>query len=76
MYKTKNHKKKINIANKTRKNTKCANNIPAVDKDIKAIIDISAIKNNIKYLKKKTGTDLMPVLKADAYSMKFVIGVA
>lgn len=43
------------------------NYIPAPDKDIKAIIDVNAIKHNIQYLKKKTGTDLMPVLKADAY---------
>jgi len=43
------------------------NYIPAPDKDIKAIIDVNAIRHNIKYLKKKTGTDIMPVLKADAY---------
>ena len=50
------------------KNKTCKiNYIPASDKDIKAIIDINSVKNNIKYLKKKTGTDLMPVLKADAY---------
>ena len=58
--------------NTTRKNItrqkKCAvNQIPTADKDIKAIIDVTAIKNNLQYLKKKTGTDLMPVLKADAY---------
>jgi len=58
--------------NTTRKNItrrkKCAvNQIPTADKDIKAIIDVKAIKNNLQYLKKKTGTDLMPVLKADAY---------
>jgi len=41
--------------------------IPSSDKDIKAIIDISAVKHNVQYLKKKTGTDIMPVLKADAY---------
>ena len=43
------------------------NYIPASDKDIKAVIDVNAIRNNINYLKKKSGTDLMPVLKADAY---------
>jgi len=43
------------------------NYIPASDKDIKAIIDVNAIKHNINFLRKKTGTDLMPVLKADAY---------
>ena len=41
--------------------------IPSADKDIKATIDINAISNNIKFLKKKAGTDIMPVLKADAY---------
>ena len=50
------------------KNKTCKiNYIPSADKDIKAIIDINAIRNNVKFLKKKTGTDLMPVLKADAY---------
>ena len=58
---------------KTKKNKKSRNKtakiyaIPSVDKDIKAIIDTNAIKNNFNYLKKKTGTDVMPVLKADAY---------
>jgi len=41
--------------------------IPSADKDIKAIIDVNAIRNNINFLKRKTKTDLMPVLKADAY---------
>ena len=41
--------------------------IPSADKDIKAVINIRAIKNNLDFLKKKSGTDLMPVLKADAY---------
>ena len=53
-----------------RKNKTCKvnnNNIPSSDKDIKAVININAIKHNINYLKKKSGTDLMPVLKADAY---------
>jgi alanine racemase len=58
---------------KTVKNRKLRNKtckisyIPATDKDIKAVIDINAIRNNINYLKKVSGTDLMPVLKADAY---------
>jgi len=55
--------KNRNFKNKTCKVTY----IPASDKDIKAIIDINAIRNNINYLRKKSGTDLMPVLKADAY---------
>jgi alanine racemase len=58
---------------KTIKNRKIRNKtckvtyIPASDKDIKAVIDVNAIRNNINYLRKKSGTDLMPVLKADAY---------
>ena len=58
---------------KTKKNRNFRNKtsriyaIPSCDKDIKGIIDVNAIKNNINYLKKKTGCDLMPVLKADAY---------
>ena len=58
-----NKSKKQNHKNKTCK----VKYIPASDKDIKAIIDVSAIRNNVKYLKKQSGTDLMPVLKADAY---------
>ena len=50
------------------KNKTCKiNYIPSADKDIKAIIDVNAIRNNVKFLRKKTGTDIMPVLKADAY---------
>ena len=41
--------------------------IPGIDKDIKAEIDITAIRNNIDYLKNKTKTEIMPVLKGDAY---------
>ena len=58
---------------KTKKNRRFRNKtsriyaIPSCDKDIKGVIDINAIRNNINYLKKKTGCDLMPVLKADAY---------
>jgi len=60
--------KNINNKNINKHSRKCKiNYIPASDKDIKAIIDIKAIKNNINYLKQQSGTDLMPVLKADAY---------
>ena len=52
---------------KSRNKTCKITHIPATDKDIKAIIDVNAIRNNIRYLRKKSGTDLMPVLKADAY---------
>jgi len=55
------------LKKKTLKNKTCKiSHIPAVDKDINAIIDVNAIRNNINYLKKKGGVDLMPVLKADA----------
>ena len=60
MVKTKKNKK---IKNKTLKVTY----IPASDKDITAVIDVNAIRNNINYLRKQSGADLMPVLKADAY---------
>jgi len=53
--------------NKTRKCNLKVNDIPSLYKDIEAIIDINAVKNNVNYLKKKSGTDIMPVLKADAY---------
>lgn len=56
-----------NIYNKTKKNKCKINFIPKADKDIKAIIDINAIRHNIKFLKNKTMTDIMAVLKADAY---------
>jgi alanine racemase len=47
--------------NKTRKrNNKITTNI-------KGVISIHALKNNLNYLKKKAGTDVMPVLKANAY---------
>jgi alanine racemase len=41
--------------------------IPAVDKDITALIDVAAIKQNVAYLRKMSGTDIMPVLKSNAY---------
>ena len=56
-------KKNKNFRNKTAK----VYSIPSYDKDIVGIIDVNAIRKNINYLKKKSGTDLMPVLKADAY---------
>ena len=61
-------KKRISKKRISKKNNKCKiNYIPGYDKDITAVIDINAIKNNVKYLRKKSKTDLMPVLKADAY---------
>ena len=43
------------------------NYIPSNDKDIDAMIDIKNVKYNLDFLRKKTKTDIMPVLKADAY---------
>lgn len=68
MYMVKTRKNIKNRKNRKIKNKTCkVNYIPASDKDIKAVIDVNAVRNNINYLRKKTGTDLMPVLKADAY---------
>jgi alanine racemase len=52
--------------NRTKRKRTCKT-IPAADKDIQAVIDIAAIKHNLQFLKGKTKTDIMPVLKADAY---------
>lgn len=41
--------------------------IPAIDKDITALVDVAAIKNNVAHLRKMSGTDIMPVLKSNAY---------
>lgn len=41
--------------------------IPSQDKDIKAIIDIAAVKHNLNVLRSHAKTDIMPVLKADGY---------
>ena len=60
--KNKTHKNKI-LKNKTCK----INYIPSADKDITATIDIKAVRNNVRVLKMTVGTDIMPVLKADAY---------
>lgn len=73
-YNTKKHKHK-HMHNRLRKTlkgkmTKTAtyiNTIPHRDKDIIAAIDINAIKHNINALKASAKTDVMPVLKADAY---------
>jgi alanine racemase len=58
-----------NIKNKTKQNKtkKCSYLIPDDTKDITAIIDANKLRKNIKYLKKKAGTDVMPILKANAY---------
>jgi len=62
------HTRKIykkNIKNKNSK--KCVNKIPNEFKIITAVVSKKALKNNLDYLKKKSGCDVMPVLKANAY---------
>jgi hypothetical protein len=44
----------------TKRNKTCkVTQIPTSDKDIKAIIDVNAIKNNVNFLKKKTGLECL-----------------
>jgi alanine racemase len=50
-----------------KKTYKKINYIPGVYKNITALINIDDIKHNIDFLRKKSGTDIMPILKADAY---------
>jgi alanine racemase len=57
---------------KNNKTQKTKNYRHRSDKDINAIIDINAIKHNVNFLKQKAGTDIMPVLKADAYGHGFI----
>ena len=58
-------KKRINKTQRSRPVK--ISSIPARDKDIKAIIDIKAVKYNLNVLRSHAKTDIMPVLKADAY---------
>lgn len=60
------NKKLKNNKTKTIK-IKCKNEIPSSYKNIIATVDINAFKHNINYLKHKAKTDIMPVLKANAY---------
>ena len=66
----KNSKKNKIIQNKTMKNQN--SKIIKSNKDINAIIDINAITHNVEFLRKKAGTDIMPVLKANAYGHGFI----
>ena len=70
----KTNKTKTNKTNKTKTNKtqKTKHYRHRSDKDINAIIDINAIKHNVNFLKQKAGTDIMPVLKADAYGHGFI----
>ena len=49
------------------KSKKCIKHIPDESKEIVAIVDSTAVKHNIYYLRKKTNLPIMPVLKANAY---------
>lgn len=66
------NKNKKNKTIKTIKTIKTNHYRHRSNKDINAIIDINAIKHNVNFLKQKTGTDIMPVLKADAYGHGFI----
>ena len=58
-------KKKGYKNNKTLK--KKLSEIPDDCKNITAKISVKALKNNLDYLRDKSGTDVMPILKANAY---------
>lgn len=60
-------------SNKTLKNRLLQ--IPPIYKDIVATIDANAIRHNVDYLRKKTGIDVMPVIKANAYGHG-IIGIS
>lgn len=64
--KTKKNMKRIKNKSNKIKESSC-NNISKSYKNITANIDIDAIKHNHLFFKKKSKTDVMPVLKADAY---------
>jgi alanine racemase len=49
--------------------------IPPIYKDIVATIDGNAIRHSVDYLRKKTGIDVMPVIKANAYGHG-IIGIS
>ena len=53
--------------NKTIKKHNRCGEIPNEFKNITAAVNIKALKHNLDYLRKKSGTDVMPVLKANAY---------
>ena len=53
---------------KLRKSKKAhVNQIPSVYKNITAEININSLQRNISFFRKKTKTDIMPVIKADGY---------
>lgn len=67
-----NKTRKIKRSNKkkTRKINKNKRSCKEIDEkynNILAVIDVNAVKNNLDYLRKKANTEVMPVLKANAY---------
>ena len=62
---TKRNKNKQNKQNKQNKTIKIKQ--PTNQNIINATINISALRKNIKYIKQKSKTDMIPVLKANAY---------
>ena len=55
--------------NKTlkKRTNQCVNEMKDNYKNITAVINVKALKHNLEYLRKKSGTEVMPVLKANAY---------
>ena len=37
-----------------------------------ALVDLSAIKHNVQFLKERSGTNLLAVVKADAYGLSLI----
>ena len=71
-------RRKIGQIRKTRRKTRrkigrkyskktCINEIPSIYKNITAEISINSIARNLNYFRKKTKTDIMPIIKADGY---------
>jgi alanine racemase len=55
--------------NKTLKNNKkhCVHEMSDDFKNITAVVSVKALQKNLNYLKRKSGTEVMPILKANAY---------
>jgi len=65
--KLKTQKKKLIQVKKKNATKKYLREMPDNFKNINAVVSINALKNNLAYLKKKSGADVMPILKANAY---------
>ena len=62
-----NTKTRKNRNKSIRKNKHCLKELDSEYNNIMATIDVNAVKNNLDYLRKKAKTEIMPVLKANAY---------